>query len=184
MSRPATEPCGICGKDTSGVYDGLRLCAEHVAVLNRVAKLKAAQKDPTVDLTGSRSHGPRDSRDGGFRRTFDVVPEDSLEQVAQDVTVTFSGVPFWAVETLFHRVHNEMGKADLDGWDAKLIIKYSNLDEAELGKLRDLRELLWTDFEIEVTKTRLYPPRHLAEQRLKEVEEERRREASGGGQGE
>jgi len=108
---------------------------------------------------GLRSHDVRDSHKGGHKRPFDVVPDDSLEQVHRDVTVSASDLPFWAVETLFHRIHSELGKPDLDGWGATLVIKYSGLDEHQYAKLIELREVLWTDFDVETTETRLYPPR-------------------------
>lgn len=108
---------------------------------------------------GLRSHAVRDDHKGGYKRPFDVVPDDSLEQVRQDVTVTFNDVPFWAVEALFHRVHTEMGRADLNGWEAKLVIHYSGLSEQQMARLVELRDVLWTDFDIDVTETRLYPPR-------------------------
>ena len=156
---PETPQCEVCGSKGDIQHNGLNLCHEHWAVASRLEKLTAAQTDSTVDLTGLRSQGPRDDHDGGHKRPFAVVSDDSLERVARDVTATFSDVPFWAVETLFHRVHVEMGRADLDGWEAKLVINYSNLDESEYERLLELRDLMWTDFEVETTKTRLYPPR-------------------------
>lgn len=108
---------------------------------------------------GLRSHAVRDDHKGERKRPFDMVPDDSLEQVHRDVTVSAEGLPFWAVETLFHRIHSELGKPDLNGWGATLAIKYSGLDEDQYAKLIELRELLWTDFDVETTETRLYPPR-------------------------
>lgn len=160
MSAPLTPlpPCGVCGQESCGEHGGVHLCDEHWAVARRLAKLTAAQTDPAVDLTGLRSRATRDSHDAGRQRPFDVVPDDSLERVNRDVTATFSEVPFWAVEYLFHRVHVEMGRDDLDGWQAKLVIDYSNLSESEFARLLGIRDLLWLDFDVEVTKTRLYPP--------------------------
>lgn len=139
---PDPPQCGVCGSKGDIQHNGLNLCHEHWAVASRLEKLNAAQTDSTVDPTGLRSHGPRDDQEGGYKRPFDVVPDDSLERVKRDVTVTFEEVPFWAVEYLFHRVHVEMGRADLDGWEAKLVIDYSNLSESEYARLLGLRDLL------------------------------------------
>ena len=160
MTRlPEVPQCSVCGSKGDIQHNGLNLCHEHWAVASRLETLTAAQTDSTVDLTGLRSHGPRDDHEGGHKRRFAVVPNDSLERVSRDVTVTFDEVPFWAVEHLFHRVHTELGRPDLDGWAAKLVINYSLLDESTYARLHKLRDLFWMDFEIETTKTRLYPPR-------------------------
>lgn len=107
---------------------------------------------------GVRSKAPGDKFKGGYERPFTVVPVESLEYLSRDVTATFEDIPFWAVEHLFHRIHVEMGRADLDGWEAKLVIQYSGLNETEFERLRSLRDLFWMDFEIDVTETRLYSP--------------------------
>ena len=159
MTRiPETPRCGVCGSEAYTEYNGLHLCHEDWAVACRLEALTAAQTDSSVKPIGYLSRGPRDDHEGGHKRPFSVVPDDSLEQVRRDVTVTFDEVPFWAVEHLFHRVHTELGKPDLDGWAAKLVINYSLLDETEYARLLELRDLFWMDFEIDVTKTRLYPP--------------------------
>ena len=159
MTRiPETPCCGVCGVEGDIEYNGLHLCHEHWAVASRLEKLTAAQTDSAVNLNGLRSRDPRDDYEGGHKRPFAVVPDDSLEHVARDVTVTFDEVPFWAVEHLFHRVHTELGKPDLDSWAAKLVINYSLLGETEYARLLELRDLFWMDFGIDVTKTRLYPP--------------------------
>lgn len=126
----------------------------------RLDKLRAAQTDPTVDLTGRMSHGPRDSHKGGYKRPFDVVPDDSLEQVARDVTLSVFDVPIWGVEALFQRIHTDLGKPNIDSWGATLIIKYSGLDDAEYRKVAELGDQIWMVVEHEVTETRLYPPRN------------------------
>ncbi len=127
------------------------------------------------DFIAKRSHGPRDSYEGGFRRPFDVVPERSLEKVYRDVTVTYENVPLWAVETLFDRTQKDLGNPDIEEVEAHLIVKYSNLDERTYERLNALRESYSWHGEptLEITRTSLYPPRHLAEQRMREVEKER-----------
>ncbi len=167
--------CGVCGQAFWTEHGGIPLCRDHSAVDYRLGKLREAQTDPAVDLTGKRSQGPRDSHDGGFRRPFDVVPEDSLERVTRDVTATFGSVPMWGVEALFERLHKELGKPDIDEVGAQLVVKYSGLDEEQYAQLFLLREH-WDfgmNLEIDVTQTRLYVPREQAEQRMKEVEKER-----------
>ncbi len=124
---------------------------------------------------GRRSRGPRDSYEGGFRRPFDVVPERSLENVYRDVTATFENVPMWAVEMLFERVHKELGRPNVEEVSAQLVIKYEGLQEREYEQLHALQDSYsWGgEPKLETTRTRLYPPRHLAEQRMREVEKER-----------
>ena len=60
-----------------------------------------------------RSKAPGDEHDGGYKRPFTVVPEDSLEQVARDVVATFEDVPVWGVAEFFQRVHKELGSPDV-----------------------------------------------------------------------
>lgn len=114
-----------------------------------------SQDNPKIGL---RSHAVRDDHKGGHKRRFDVVPDDSLERVSRDVTLSVHDVPIWGVEALFQRIHTGLGKPNIDGWGATLIIKYSLLNESEYEKLCDLGDQIWMLVEHEVTETRLYPP--------------------------
>ena len=52
-----------------------------------------------------------------------------------------------------------MGRPDVNGVTAQLVVKYSNVSEGEYEQLLDLRDALWMHIDLDVTKTRLYPPR-------------------------
>ncbi len=158
MSGPDDRVCGVCGQDGGQKVGGVNLCADHAAIARRLENLKAAQTDSTVDLIGRRSQGPRDDHSGGYKRPFDVVPPDSVEQVRRDVKVTFHNLPIWGVEPLFQRVHKELGQPNVDGWGATLYIEYSGLEDLEYARLLDFQESLWTEVEIDLTKVRIHPP--------------------------
>lgn len=106
-----------------------------------------------------RSKAPGDDHDGGHKRPFTVVPDDSLELVRRDVTATFHDVPLWGVAELFARVHKELGSPDVDKVSVALTVEYGNLNEEECEKLTELQNLFWMHINIDVTKTRLYPSR-------------------------
>lgn len=106
-----------------------------------------------------RSKAPGDDHDGGYKRPFTVVQDDSLERVCRDVTATFEDVPLWGVAELFGRVHKELGSPDVGKVTAKLTVEYGNLDEEEYEKLARLRDKFWIQIDLDVTKVRLYPSR-------------------------
>ena len=106
-----------------------------------------------------RSKAPGDEHDGGYKRPFTVVPDESLEQVRRDVTATFHDVPLWSVAELFARVHKEMGSPDVGEVSAALTVEYGNLTEEEFEQLTELQNRFWMHINIDVTKTRLYPSR-------------------------
>lgn len=166
--------CAVCGKETFNGYGGVHLCNEHAAVARRLAQVQTAKTE--FDLIGSRSHGERDSNDGidGRRTTYDIVPEGDVEELRRDVSVLVEGVPVWAVETLFQRIYTELDKADVDHASATLFIKLEMLNEGEYERLKMLERTLWVGMEIEVLKTRIYPPNRLMKQKVSEVDQERR----------
>ena len=168
-----SQPCGVCGKETSNVEGGFPLCYEHAAVARRLAKLQTA-KTP-FDLIGSRSQGERDSNDGidGRRTTYDIVPESDVERVSRDVQIEISDVPYWAVEYLFQHLHKTLGKPDISSAVATLHLGCETLDEDQYTKLRALDSHLWAGIDVEVVKTRLYPPHKLMKQKIAEVDAER-----------
>ena len=53
-------------------------------------------------MSNLRAKAQDDDHEAGYKRPFTVVPNDSLEYVARDVTATFEDVPIWAVQALFH----------------------------------------------------------------------------------
>jgi hypothetical protein len=109
-------------------------------------------------MSVTRSKAKGDAHDEGYKRPFTVVPDDSLERVNRDVTATFEDVPIWAVQALFHQVHDRLGRPDVGEVKAHLIVEYSNMSEGEYQMLLDFRDLFWTHIELDVTKTRPYPP--------------------------
>ena len=168
------KSCGVCGKETTNPTEGLPLCYEHAAVARRLAKVKAAQTDPTVDLIGSRSYGPRDNTEGSYGlTTYDIVPSDDVERVSRDVKVEIDMVPVWAVEALFRRLQSELRTPDIGESSVTLFVKYEMLDESQYERLVMLRDALWVDIEFEVVKTRLYPPKKLMDQKVREVDAKR-----------
>ena len=61
----------------------------------------------------------------------------------RDVTVTFDNLPLWGPAALFKLLHERMGQPDLNGVNASLTVKYSNMSEAEEAKLSELEDELW-----------------------------------------
>ncbi len=110
-------------------------------------------------MSNVRSKAQGDDHEDGYKRPFTVVPDDSLEYVARDVTATFEDVPIWAVQALFHQVHDRMGRPDVGEVKAHLVVKYSNMSEGEFQQLLDFRDLFWMHIELDVSKARLYPTR-------------------------
>lgn len=166
-------PCGVCGQDAGVSADGLNLCYEHAAVANRIAKLKAA-KDP-FDLIQERSHGERENPVGDdLPTTYHVAPERDIERVSRDVTVTLGSVPVFAVEALFARLHNDLGRPDVDNALATLEVDLSGLDEESYALLEAFSKKYWIDIEYEVTKTRLYLPQHLMKEGVRRMDEAKR----------
>ncbi len=170
MSGAKLDPylCWVCGQKSREEINGVRLCNEHAAVARRLEKLEAAQTDDGIDLRGRLSNGPRDSHKGGYKRPFDVVPEDSLENVSRDVTVNVDHIPMWAAQELFRRIHTELGKPDIDEWHASITIKYSGLDEGQYERLHSLDDELWVGLNIHTTETRIFKP--LSERRTLQQE--------------
>lgn len=172
--RPDPVPCGVCGRE-SGVYvEGLNLCYEHAAVANRLAKLKVAE-DP-FDLIQERSHGERENPKGELPTTYHIAPERDVERAARDVSVTIDRVPVFAVEALFSRLHNELGRPDIDEALVTLEVKFAGLDEKAYALLDAFSEQLWISIEHEVTKTRLYLPEHLMSEGVRRMDEAARQE--------
>ena len=104
-----------------------------------------------------RSKALGDEHDGGYKRPFAVVPEDSLERVARDVAATFEDVPVWGVAEFFQRVHKELGSPDVGKVSVSLTVEYENLSEEEYENLSELQNKFWMLINMDVTKTRLYP---------------------------
>ena len=147
------------GQQSREEVNGVRLCNEHASIARRLENLVAAQTDDSVDLIGRVSSGPRDSFSGGRKRPFDVVPENSIEQISRDVTITVDHIPMWSAQELFRRIHSELGSPDIDEWYASVTIKYTHLDESQYERLHSLDDELWVGLNIHTTEARLYPPR-------------------------
>lgn len=166
----AYEPCGICGRQTQGREAGLPLCYEHAAIAQRLAQLASA-KTP-FDAVVPRSHGLREDP-GGRRTTYQLAREGDVERLVRDVNVKVSDVPVFAVEALFDRLFNEVGRPDISDAVVTLEVSFEGLDEDGYMRLESFESKLWMATEVEVVRVRLYPPKHLMNEKVREVDRER-----------
>ena len=167
---PEPENCVVCGQVTRNREGGLVLCYEHAAVARRLAKVATAQTP--FDLITSRSHGVREHPDGR-PTTYDLTPARDVEQVVRDVTVSIYNVPLFAAEALYHRLHNEVGRPDVEQATATIELKLEGLHELEYARLEEFEKKYWVSLEYETVRTRLYPPRHLMDAKIKQVDRRR-----------
>lgn len=167
------EPCVVCGRETENREAGLPLCYEHAAIAHRLAQLTSAQTP--FDTVVSRSHGLREDPDGK-RSTYQLAREGDIERVLRDVNVVISDVPVFAVEALFDRLHNELGRPDIGHAAVTLEVSLEGLDEDGYARLDSFTDKLWMASEYEVTRVRLYPPKRLMDEKVRQVDEARRQE--------
>ena len=169
--------CGVCGQLVRNHEGTLPLCVEHAAVARRLAKLTSA--GTAFDLVAPRSHGVREDPDGR-PTTYDLAPESDIERVVRDVEVSLYDVPLFAVEALFTRLYDELGRPDFNRPTARIEVKFEGLDEVQYAKLNEYEDRFWVNAEHEVVRTRLYAPEKLRDAKLKQVEREEKAREKGG----
>lgn len=157
MIGPTDNRCGVCGQEGNIEPYSIVLCHGHAVLNRRLRSLEAGKQGLETDLTGRRAVSGRGDYKDGFKRRFAVVLEANLEQVMRDVTLTFEDVPIWGVEALFHRIHMELDRPDVEDVEAKLIIKYTGLDESQDERLTALHALWGLNLQLGTTETRALP---------------------------
>ena len=82
----------------------------------------------------------------------------------------------FAVEALYDRLFNELGRPDVAHAQVTLQVGFEGLDEAEYARLDSFTDKLMMVSEYEVKRVRLYPPQRLMKEKVRQMDEAHRHE--------